>query len=272
MKAMPEVEDLQEISTDFTRLFKHVEKAVSTDSTRTHLTNIYFEKQEDALCAVATDGHRLHLAISQDSSAATKVLDGFLVSCYRLLQDWFKFYGVSTVLVGKQKLTGTLLLKIGSSWLTMSSSSQSFPDYKAVVPSEKSIKSRWVSQNKKAWIQKLEQVKAQGFDSVILSQDGDFAVLKGNNLVKKATLDAASQKKVAIDFEEKPLPYQVSLNISYLCDAVNSISTDVFTLHFGGDNMSPLVLESQDESTISFLITQDNSRLSCKSVIMPQRI
>lgn len=229
---------------------KMIEKtiyAVSTDEIRYTLNGIFFEKKEDFIKMVATDGHRLSLMNLTDSSLRDFEMDkGVIIprkgagELKRLLED-----SKDDLMVYIKDNNGAF--KIGNTLLTIRMIDGEFPDYKQVIPSKG---------ERKACVDREPLLKALKRVSVLSSEKSrgvKLSFAKGQLDVFTANPEIGeASESMDIDFSGSEIV--IGFNARYLIETLNSIDEGKIEMDIN-DEFGPVKIGGMDgEDHISIIM------------------
>ncbi|MGZ5958312.1 MAG: DNA polymerase III subunit beta [Myxococcaceae bacterium] len=231
--------------------------AVSTDETRYNLNGVYFEPSPGEIRMVATDGHRLALALGK-VDGDFKLKKGVILPKKGLYE--LKKLLAEAVEGGEEKpkadlgfVESSAIFRRPGVVLVMRLIEGMFPDYRQVIPKagEKVVKL-----GRQSFLDTLRRVS-------ILASDKAHAVKlelsKGTLRVLSQNPDLGEAKEeVTVEYAGEPL--KIGFNARYLMDVLQALTCDDVALELA-DDLSPGVLKPRGEGEESYT-----------AVIMPMRI
>lgn len=209
--------------------------AASNDDSRFNLNGVLFETENGKTKLVSTDGHRLAL-IETDMELLT---DSRFLAPKRGLVELKRFLESmkQKVKFGFEKKN--LIVKTERSMMTVRLIDGDYPDYNKVIPQ---------SSGQKAFIDKnnlVQSLKRMG----ILTSDRNKGIsieLKSDELrmnVNNPELGFA-EDSIPVEFEGSDV--QILINVQYLLDALNVISSDKISLVYHRDG-APVIIKPNPE-------------------------
>lgn len=230
--------DFTLLSTDLMNLLTKTKFAVSLDDTRYNLNGIYLHINEQFMCCVATDGHRLScikvpkpeningkfgvIIPRKTVMELLKVLDDCNEVNIKLSDRKIKFTCGEYILISKL-IDGT------------------FPDYAAVVPA--SGKQMIVESSKLASvIDRVSVVVSDKVKSIKFSLEENLLTLHSNS---QECSDATESIKV----DYKGTLMEVGFNSRYLLDALSCIKNKC-KFSFAGSNSATIITDEDDPNAL----------------------
>lgn len=188
--------------------------AVSTDTLRPAMTGVYFELDQDNICFVSTDAHRLVQFRRTDVSCPAK--DGFVVPKKPLQQLRATLPADDTQL---QLSYNASHLFVSSSNLSMSCRliDARFPDYKAVIPADNPYK---LTVSRTDFVSALRRV------SIFANKTTNQVVLdiNGNSLQLSAQdIDFSYEGKETLSCQYTGEDMKIAFNAKLMIEMVNNI-------------------------------------------------
>ena len=216
-----------QISTEVLRkLIEQTRFAISTEETRYYLNGIYFHitnsENENKLCAVATDGHRLAK-----------------VEC--------------TMPEGAENIPGVIIprkiqLNFGSVTLTSKLIDGTFPEYERVIPKNDTKVLRVGKQDFATAVARVAAISMERSRPVKLSLDNNSLVLSASSVDQgnaKEELDGSQ-----VQYESTPL--EIGFQARYLNDITDQIDNQVeFIL---ADNSAPTIVRDVDDPSALYVL------------------
>ena len=231
------------------RLIEKTGFAISTEETRYYLNGIYLHMAsgdgDDALRAVATDGHRL-ARVDVDAPGGAEGMPGVIVprktvqELDRLLDDMDSDVAVA---LSENKIRFT----VGPVVLTSKLIDGTFPDYARVIPSGNDKVLNVDSKSFQRAVDLVSTVSSERGRAVKLSIDDDRVVLTVNNPDSGTATEeiAASYGSEAID---------IGFNARYLLDIAGQLESDTARFEFSDPGAPTLVRDDQDNGALFVLM------------------
>lgn len=206
---------------------------------RYYLNGLFIEIEGKRLRAVATDGHRM--ALSDETLETTARTNKQIIVPRKGVQELTRLLSDgpdATVKVGANHLR----VEVGDIVFTSKLIDGKFPDYTKVIPSPKgrsAMISREVFRNALARVSILANEKYRG---VRLGLQTDRLSISAHN---------PEQEEAAEDVEIKYSgePLEIGFNVSYLSEAVSSLTGSEVLISVDDPNSSCVLSESGNEST-----------------------
>lgn len=217
------------------RMIEKTVYAVSTDEIRYTLNGVFFEKTDDNLKMVATDGHRLSLMNFSDPSIKDlEIGKGIIIprkgagELKRLLED-----GAEDFMVHIKDNNG--VFKIGNTVLTMRMIEGDFPDYKQVIP---------LKSEKEARVNKELLSKALRRVSILSSEKSrgvKMSFTKGQVEVFTANPDIGeASETIEADFSGSDIT--LGFNARYMIEILNSVDEEGVRIGIN-DEFGPVIVK-----------------------------
>ncbi|GMO41107.1 MAG: DNA polymerase III subunit beta [Termitinemataceae bacterium] len=207
---------------DFKSMIKQTIFSVSDDETRYFMTGIYFERIEDKLIMVSTDGRRL-ACIEQELVDPNINFEGIIIP-EKILNIFLKRAGdEGNLTIGIKK--SNIFLNFASYSLSSVLIEGQFPNYRKVIPDENNFT---VSVNKNDLIDALKRV------SQMIEKKSKRVYFQ---FKKEYTSIYTDKSDIGDAIEEIPCEFSgedetVALNYSYMEDVCKAISSDKITILF----------------------------------------
>jgi DNA polymerase-3 subunit beta len=196
--------------------------AVSDDETRYFMNGVYFEKAEDKIIMVATDGRRLAF-ISKAAGAEIKDFAGVIVPP-KILNIIVKRAG-DEGLVSLSVTDKVIFIRFGSYNLSSVLIEGQFPNYKRVIPESQSFS---LSVNRLEMLDALRRVS-------LLVEQKSHRVYLGVTAGSMAVF--SEENEIGTAKEEIPCKYDgkevsIALNYRYIEEPFKVISGEEISIHF----------------------------------------
>lgn len=224
-------------SKDFKEMVAHTSFAVSTDETRYFLNGVFFEKDENNLVLVATDGKRL----AYESKSVLAEVENFnsIIVHPKILGIIAKYASDE----GNLSIATTeknIVFKFSNYVLSASLIDGQFPNYRRVIPE---------NQPSKFQVQKDELMLALKRISVMTDQK----VLRIFFDITPGVLSLHSDSGLGEAREEIPCQYAgenltIAMNIKHLEDALKSMNCENVVFNFSDANKAVLI-KPESETT-----------------------
>jgi DNA polymerase-3 subunit beta len=237
---------------DLKALLDDTSFAMASQDVRYYLNGLLFEREEDQLRAVATDGHRLALgSLTAADKAAEKhsiiIPRKAVIELGRLLEDTDDAVKIS---FSPQQIK----VELNNIHFTSKLIDGQFPNYERVIPLS--------NDNDKVAIANREELRQALSRVAILSSDKQRSVRI--NLEKgllKATVtnqeQETAEEELSVDYKGDEL--EIGFNNGYLLDLLGAIDDQNVTLTFSADGGS-------------LLVTPNAAEVDRQYVVMPMRI
>jgi DNA polymerase-3 subunit beta len=196
--------------------------AVSDDQTRFQMSGVYFEKDEDKIVMVATDGKRLSYA-SKFLTNAVPDFTGVIIPVKILLIIQKRFSDEGNISV---KVTdNTVFFTFGLYNLSSQLIEGQFPNYKRVIPEDLQFA---------ATFGKDDMFSAMKRVSIIMDKDNknlSLGLKKGSVSVYIEEGEAGEAEE-AFDCEYEYEDNELTVQMRYLEDPIKALDTDKFKIMF----------------------------------------
>lgn len=226
--------------------------AASTEETKQVLTGVHLKFQEDSLEFAATDGHRLAVVETSNSSEEEgSTVEDFAVTIpARALREVERMLGMQekTELIALKVDEAQVVFEFGQQRLTSRKLEGAYPAYHQLIPNQFQ---RQMTLERRRLISALELV------AVMADQK--------NHLVK-FTLDSEQQQlSLSVNTKEtgsayQSLPAQISgdsleiaFNLKYLMDGLKALGTSEIQMQLNG-NMQPVIFTPLGETKMTYLV------------------
>ncbi|MBW2646194.1 MAG: DNA polymerase III subunit beta, partial [Deltaproteobacteria bacterium] len=235
-------------SDDLKEIIRQTVFAAGTDDCRPNLEGVCFEKNESFLRLIGTNGRRLAISQAGYCEKASAIdNDGGVIIPRKTLKEIARISddGDKSIQIG---IAGDkAIFKTYDTILIAQLIDGQFPDYHRVVKGndEREIIAMGIS--KKQLLRSLSRIKVIARNAA----DGRMSITRDNNhlILKSDTLNGSVSDEVEItegsaedSSEDSNDAFEISLNHSYLFDAVNAVVSDTVQLEVCGGNV-PLVVK-----------------------------
>jgi len=224
--------------------------AMASQDVRYYLNGLLLEREDAALRAIATDGHRLALGSLTTSNTAKEKTNVIvprkaILELGRLLNDSEESV---TVAFSNQQIK----IELPDLHFTSKLIDGQFPNYQRVIP---------VGGDKEV-IAERDMLKQALSRAAILSSDKHRSVRINleTNLFKATVVNQeqeSAEEEISVDYTSSPL--EIAFNNAYLLDLLNAMPDQKVKMTFSDDNSS-------------VLITPFDEKLDRQYVVMPMRL
>lgn len=252
----PIIEEIKQINqfmldcAQLKRLIDRTQFCMAQQDVRYFLNGLMLELQDDQLRAVATDGHRL--AMSELRGGLTGVSESSQVIVPRKgIQELNKILGDGEGNLRVQIGENHILLSVGQVRFVSKLIDGKFPDYRKVLPEpteQKITADRIILKDALIRTSILSNEKFRGVRFIV---DSDLMRIQAHNPEKEE-----AEEELEVEFKGQPV--EIGFNVSYMVDALNTISGDKVDIYLKDGNSSCLIQDVADDS--------------CKYVVMPMRL
>lgn len=205
--------------TTLTRIINAVRSMMSTDESRAHLAGVYFTSTSDGMVsAVATDGHRLSVAIGDESLGLAALVPARGVSEMLAICD-----GQETVDVGTSG--GILFVRTPDSVVGVRLADDQFPPYQKIIPQ---------GYKTTADVDREMLVSAIKRASLVTSVSGALRLaMSDGSITVESENPESGECSEAIDCTWHGESLVIGANARYLIDALNAIPHDTVRIALG---------------------------------------
>ena len=218
--------------------------AISTEETRYYLNGIFLHVTDDALRAVATDGHRLARVQLEKPEGAQGMPDIIVprkcVAELRKLLD--EVDGEVDITLSASKIR----FQLGSAVLTSKLIDGTFPDYSRVIPTGNDRLLKIDTKSLAEGVDRVAAIASEKTRAVKMALDRD-----------KITLSVTSPEN-GTAAEEVPADYnapgfEVGFNARYLLDILSEIDADQVEVHLA-DAAAPTLIREDGKSPALYVL------------------
>ncbi|MBP8981390.1 MAG: DNA polymerase III subunit beta [Syntrophobacterales bacterium] len=204
-------------------LIRKIVFAVSTDEIRVHLNGAFLETegagQDARLKMVATDGHRLAVALGPVGSSGGMELEKGVIIPRKGLGEIRKIAAEEQeVEIGCDH--GMFIMKTKNLTIKVSLIDAEYPDYRRVIPTEKGASLHFGRDKVLHALRRMSVISNDRYNGVIVTLGKDLMVLNSNN---PDVGEANDEIEVSYAGEEE---VGVSYNVNYLIDAIEVIDEE----------------------------------------------
>ncbi|MCA1798435.1 MAG: DNA polymerase III subunit beta [Xanthomonadaceae bacterium] len=249
----PSVDDIQAKQTTaikqdvLAELIDRTHFAMAQQDVRYYLNGMLLELRDNAIRAVATDGHRLAMSEAKASGEETTqviVPRKGVLELHRLLGGES---GDANISFGANHLRVTL----GGSRLTTKLIDGRFPDYERVLPKGGDKDVIADRQLLREALQRASILSNEKYRGVRLQLSKNLLKIQAHNPEQEEAEDE-------VEVEYGGAEMEIGFNVNYLLDALGAITTDTARITLTDGNSSCLIREPGNEK--------------CKYVVMPMRL
>jgi len=223
---------------DLSEMISQTVFAVSDDETRYFMNGVFFEKLEDSIVMVATDGRRLSF-ISKFFSEGIKKFESIIIppKILNLLNKFMVGEGLVDLAVTEKNI----FFKIGNRKIYSNLIEGQFPNYNRVIPKEQSYQ---ISIKKDDLYEALKRV------SVLVEQKSRRIYIR---LIQDTLILDAEESEIGSAKEEIPCIFNgpetvIALNYLYLFEPVKVIDEEEINIKFSEPNKAITLKAKDDES------------------------
>lgn len=240
-----------QISTEVLRkLIEQTRFAISTEETRYYLNGIYFHitnsENENKLCAVATDGHRL-AKVECTMPEGAKNIPGVIIP-RKTIYEIYKLLEEAEENIQIMLSDTRIQLNFGSVTLTSKLIDGTFPEYERVIPKNNTKVLRVGKQDFATAVARVAAISMERSRPVKLSLDNNSLVLSASSVDQgnaKEELDGSQ-----VQYESTPL--EIGFQARYLNDITDQIDNQVeFIL---ADNSAPTIVRDVDDPSALYVL------------------
>lgn len=240
-----------QISTEVLRkLIEQTRFAISTEETRYYLNGIYFHitnsENENKLCAVATDGHRL-AKVECTMPEGAENIPGIIIP-RKTIYEIYKLLEEAEENIQIMLSDTRIQLNFGSVTLTSKLIDGTFPEYERVIPKNNTKVLRVGKQDFATAVARVAAISMERSRPVKLSLDNNSLVLSASSVDQgnaKEELDGSQ-----VQYESTPL--EIGFQARYLNDITDQIDNQVeFIL---ADNSAPTIVRDVDDPSALYVL------------------
>lgn len=240
-------------SKDFKEMIKNTVFAVSDDKNRFFMTGVYFEKKDDVLKMVSTDGRRLSCVNKNAVNVPDfqpAIIPIKILNC--ILKNAPDEGNLNIAVVEK-----SIFIKFGNSEFSSTLIDGQFPNYEKVIPN---------NLTKSFMVNKVDLESALKRTTIMVDKKVSRIIFKISSGVLKLI---SPESEIGTADEEIPCRYDgkdisMALNFNYITDPLKVIDTENVVFEFNVDD------SNDEESTITrAIIVRGEPKSDYIHVIMP---
>jgi len=239
------------------RLIDAVQFSMAQQDVRYYLNGMSLETSENEIRTVATDGHRLAMAVHEYEEGNLPVKQ--VIIPRKGVMEISRLIDESDANIKVQIGTNHIRIFSTSYIFTSKLVDGRFPDYNRVVPRNAD----------KGLVVDRDAIKSAFARAMILTNEKFKGVrlnLDPSELKITATNPEQEQAEEIIDVDYDAESLEIGFNVAYLIDALNAIDSDSVIFKLSDSNASALVLGMK---TVNDVLVEDES---AQYVIMPMRL
>lgn len=246
----PIIDDSKSVSMEAAKFARLVEKtgfAVSRDEMKVALTGVLFQFSENALCAVATDGHRMVRYTLKEFKGSSEINDIIVHPKFlNLSVSNIKDIDFVTLRIGRNHV----MLELKDTTIYSRIIEERFPDYESVIPA---------SNDKEIVIDidlLLSAVKRVGLFASRNTRQIGLHFKENSALMTAEDMETSSKAREIIDVEYSGEEFSIGYNSDYLREVIRHIDGDKVRMKLKDPLSAGLFFptEQLDEEDILFLL------------------
>lgn len=230
-------------SEDLLTLFSKTSFATSNDETRHYLCGVYLHNNNNNLCAVATDGHKLALANTPVESDISS-LKGIIIP-KKAIQIISKLLDETDDIVNLHISENKLTIKLMQISMSCKLIDGNFPDYQKIIPTNNDNKINVKIANLSSAVDRVSIVsgKTKGIKATI---NNGTMQLTSSNIESSSAFDE-------INIEYNGSPIEIGFNANYLLHIINLIASNDAILEINDEN-SPFLIKDPENSSYFYVL------------------
>jgi DNA polymerase-3 subunit beta len=242
----PNIEDWQsELSLTLTQadlrgLIERTQFSMANQDVRYYLNGMLFDIEEDALRAVATDGHRMAVArVRLESALAAQQI----IVPRKGIQELVKLLESPEQSVMLQIGSANIRVEVNQFIFTSKLIDGRFPDYRRVLP----------QQTNKTLIAPCDVLRQAFSRAAILSNEkfrGVRLSIADNEMRITANNPEQEEAEELLDVDYEGSPIEIGFNVSYILDVLNTVKSDNIRLSMSDANASALIEHTEDDNAM----------------------
>ncbi len=230
-------------SSELIKIIDQTKFAIPTDETRFYLNGLFFhsiEKDGDfELRAVATDGHRLALASSRQSSI-DKIIPGIIIPKKAIIEIRKIIEGNEDVNISFSK--AKIKVESGNSVVISKLIDGEFPEYERVIPKQND---KIVKVDRKAIFSAVDRVATIANDKnksikLLLEENKITFQVKNND-------NGDGSEEIEVNFTGDSI--ETGFNSRYFLEIIGQINKEEINIHFK-DGTSPALIDTKDNDSL----------------------
>ncbi len=251
IKTEPEGEYVQLRADEFKNMIKKVIFSISTDENKYSLTGVFFEKDENGINMVATDGKRLSLIsktlkdLDIDQEEMHVPYDGIIIPKIVLAEIIRYSFESNKIDMGFSK--NQIFFSYDNIHLTSNLIEGKFPEYKKIIPEEREA---FFLSDKTLLFNAIRRVSVlvdESYNQIKLS------VLKGKLLVSsKHPAMGGAVEEIPIEYDGEDI--DIALNYHYLMDCLKEIGSETVKIDFENAERVVTVRGKDDRNYINLIM------------------
>jgi DNA polymerase-3 subunit beta len=251
IKTEPEGEYVQVKADEFTNMIKKVIFSISTDENKYSLTGVFFEKDENGINMVATDGKRLALIsktlkdLDIDQEAMQVPYNGIIIPKIVLAEIIRYSFENNKIDMGFSK--NQIFFSYDNIHLTSNLIEGKFPEYKKIIPEEREtffLSDKMLLFNA---IRRVSVLVDESYNQIKLS------ILKSKLLVSsKHPAMGGAVEEIPVEYDDEDI--DIALNYHYLMDCLKEIGAETVKIDFENAERVITVRGKDDRNYINLIM------------------
>jgi DNA polymerase-3 subunit beta len=211
---------------------------------RYYLNGLYLEVDKGSIRAVATDGHRMAIAVDSSGGQSEKAVQ--IIVPRKAIQEILRLVPTTEELVHVDLSTNHMRLELDGAIFTSKLIDGKFPDYTKVIPTTQSKRVTLDRQGFRESLGRVAILANEKYRGVRLNLEDSRLRITAHNPEQEEAVEE-------LETEYSGEALEIGFNVNYLIDAVNAIETKDVVLGLN-DSSSSCTLRSADERETQYII------------------
>lgn len=255
----PQIEDVEGSNKitlsckDLALIIEHTQFAMSTDETRYNLNGIFLHINNEGLCAVATDGHRLSLSSAKATISDQKL--GVIIP-RKTIQELLKIIKDNKNINSDVEITFTenkIKFNFNNIIFISKLIDSIFPDYDHFIPENNPYQLKIHAKSLADAIDRVSTITVEKFRAVKLHITNNSITISGFGDSRGSGSEVITFTQLDGDNFYNGEEIEIGFNPVYILNVLNAINHDQVSILIN-DSLSPVLINNQEQASNSFVI------------------
>ncbi|OED39115.1 DNA polymerase III subunit beta [Chromatiales bacterium (ex Bugula neritina AB1)] len=229
---------------DLEKAIKRTSFAMAQQDVRYYLNGLLLELNNNELCCVSTDGHRLALHKTTADVQTPEPISAIIPR--KAINELSRLTDGSDTRINLKLTKNHLQISLGSLVMTCKLIDGTFPDYEKVIPLASDNKALIDRELLMHALTRSAILANETYKGVRLTLENGILGIQTNNPKREEAED-----ELQVDYTGEPL--EIGFNVVYLLDVLNAIETESAELNVK-DNTSSMVIHPSGDDSSTYVV------------------
>ncbi len=246
----PLVEELSESTSvsvpqvELQKAIKRTSFAMAQQDVRYYLNGLLLQLNDNELCCVSTDGHRLALHRTEADVQTPEAVSAIIPR--KAINELSRLMDGSDTRINLKLTSRHLQVNLGDLQLTSKLIDGNFPNFEKVIPLDSPNVALVDREQLKQALSRSAILANETYKGVRLTLENDVLGIQTNNPKHEEAED-----ELSIDYSGDPI--EIGFNVVYLLDVLNALETETAEMNVR-DNTSSMVIHPSDDKTSTYVV------------------